>query len=72
MFCVRYSPYALIDEYDLCSILINEYFSVELLNPDISSFYIPSIKSFQTATGAFSRSLASAPESEWNIKPFII
>ena len=72
MFCVRYSPYALIEEHDLCSNLVNEYFSVELLNPDISSFYIPSIKSFQTATGAFSEPLASSPERGWIIKPFII
>ena len=72
MFCVRYSPYALIEEHDLCSNLVNEYFSVELLNPDISSFYIPPIKSFPTATGAFSGPLASALEREWNIKPFLL
>ena len=34
----------------------NDYFSeapVELVSPDISSFYIPAIRSFQIATGAF-------------------
>ena len=72
MFCVRYSPYALIEEHDLCSNLVNEYFSVELLDPDITSFYIPPIKSYPTATGVFSGPLASAPEREWNIKPFVL
>lgn len=72
MFCIRYSPYALIEEHDLCSNLVNEYFSVELVNPDISSFYIPAIKSYPLATGAFSGPLASTPEREWNIKPFVL
>lgn len=51
MFCVRYSPYALIEEHDLCSNLVNEYFYVELLDPDISSFHIPAIKSTPGDTG---------------------
>ena len=72
MFCVRYSPYALIEENDLCSNLVNEYFSVELLNPDITSVYIPPIKSFPTLPEAFSGPLASALESEWDIKFFIL
>ena len=72
MFCIRYSPYALIEENDICSNLLNEYFSVELVNPDIASFYIPAIKSFSMASVAFSAPLASAPEKEWTIKPFII
>ena len=71
MFCVKYSPYALIEEHNLCSILVNEYFSVELLTPDISSFYIPSIKSFQTAMVAFNGPLASSPDEEWNIKSYL-
>ncbi|MBS7327929.1 MAG: hypothetical protein KIG68_04155 [Oxalobacter sp.] len=45
LFCVRYSPYDLNEESDLCSKLINEYFSIELSNPNIASFYIPHIKS---------------------------
>jgi hypothetical protein len=53
MFCVRYSPYALIEEHDSCSNLVNKYFSVELLDSDISSFYIPAIKSTPGDTGFF-------------------
>ena len=53
MFYVRYSPYALIEEHDLCSNLVNEYFYVELLDPDISSFYIPAIKSAPGDTEVF-------------------
>ena len=51
MFCVRYSPYALIEEHDLCSNLVNEYFYVELLDPDISFFYNLVIKSAPGDTG---------------------
>ena len=72
MFCIRYSPYALIEEQDLCSNLVNEHFSVELVNPDITSFYIPAVKSYPLATGAFSGPIASAPERGWNIKPFVL
>lgn len=70
MFCVRYSPYALIEETDICSNLVNEYFSVELVSPDIASFYIPAIRSFPMATGGLSAPPASSFEREWNIKPF--
>lgn len=72
MFCVRYSPYELIENNDICSNLINEYFSVELVSPKISSFYIPFIKSVQMASGAFSAPLASTFEKNWIIKPFIV
>ena len=51
MLCVRYSPYALIEEHDLCPNLVNEYFSVELLDPNISFFRIPAIKSAPGDTG---------------------
>lgn len=54
MFCVRYSPYELITSNDICSNLINEFFSIELCNPDLSSFYVPCIKSVEVASGAFS------------------
>ena len=45
MSCVRYSSYVLIEEHDLCSNLVNEYFYVELLNLDISFSYNLAIKS---------------------------
>lgn len=72
MFCVQYSPYALIEEKDICSNLVNEYFSAEIVSPDISSIYIQAIKSYPLVSGAFSGPLASAPERKWNIKPFIL
>lgn len=70
MFCIRYSPYALTEEQDICSKLINEYFSIELHNPSLNTFYIPYLKSVQMASGAFSAPLASKFEKEWNIIPF--
>lgn len=53
MFCARYSPNILIEECDLCSNLVDEYFCVELLDPDISSSHIPAIKSAPGDTGFF-------------------
>jgi|GEM_PF-2191575 len=72
MFCVRYSPYELIESNDICSNLINEYFSIELINPDLTSFYIPYIKSYAMASGAFSAPLASTFEKQWIIDEFIL
>jgi hypothetical protein len=51
MFCVRYSPYALIEEHYLCSTFVNEYFYVELLDPNISFSRIPAIKNALGDTG---------------------
>lgn len=72
LFCVRYSPYELIDANDICSNLINEYFSIELINPKIETFYVPYLKSVQMASGSFVAPKASAFEQDWNIIPFII
>ena len=72
MFWDRYSPYVLIEEHDLCSNLVNEYFYVELLDPDISSFHILAIKSAPGATGVFYGPIESLWERKWGIKPFII
>ena len=67
-----YSPYELIDANDICSNLINEYFSIELINPKIETFYVPYLKSVQMASGSFVAPKASAFEQDWNIIPFII
>lgn len=72
MFCVRYSPYELLEARDICSNLINEYFSIELVNPQIETFYIPYLKSVQMASGAFSAPLASTFEQDWSIQPFTL
>ena len=72
MFCVRYGPYELIKNNDICSNLINEYFSVELISPQLSSFYIPLLKSMRTDSGVFYGPLASTFERNWQIKPFVL
>lgn len=72
MFCVRYSPYELLNSNDICSKLINEYFSIELIAPKIETFYIPYLKSVQMATGAFSAPLASTFEQNWIIDPLVL
>ena len=72
MFCVRYSPCELIESNDICSNLINEYFSIELSNPDLTSFYIPYIKRVEMASGAFSASPASTYEQKWIIDDFVL
>lgn len=72
MFCIKYSPYELINSNDICSSLINEYFSIELINPKIETFYIPYLKSVPMSTGALVRHKASAFEQDWNIIPFVI
>jgi len=43
-----------------------------LVNPDITSFYIPAIKSYPLSTGVFSGPIESALERKWNIKPFVL
>lgn len=72
MFCVRYSPYKLLEAQDICSKLITEYFSIELINPKIETFYVPYFKSVQTASGACSAPLASSFEQPWSITPFTL
>jgi len=70
LFCVRYSPYEILEGQDICSKLVHEYFTIELENSSISSFYIPLIESVQMASGAFTAPPASRFESPWKIIPF--
>lgn len=72
MFCVRYSPYEMFEDQDICSKLIGEYFALELEAPDISSFYIPYLKSVELYTGAISGPKGSAFEQNWNIIKFTL
>ncbi len=72
MFCVKYSPYQIIDKNDSCSNLLNEFFTITLHTPDISSFYIPSVESVERYSGAFSGPLASNLENPWSIEPLIL
>jgi len=43
MYCVRYGPYSLFRAGNTTASLANEMFTLSLLNPDIATFYIPSI-----------------------------
>ncbi|TOO91959.1 hypothetical protein CGH25_23090 [Vibrio parahaemolyticus] len=69
MFCARFSPYELLEKNDVCSNSVNEHFVIELIEPSIEHFYIPSIKSVSTASGAFSGPKASKFENNWSIIP---
>ncbi len=72
MFCVRYSPYMLREDRSIAATTITDLFTVELDNPDKKAFYIPAIKSYPMASGAFSAPLASTFEHFWEIKPLVI
>jgi hypothetical protein len=72
MFCVRYSPYEIIRSIDICSNLINEYFSISLVDPDLSSFYVPMLKSVKMTSGAFSAPRGSAYDKKWEIDSFVL
>ena len=41
--CVRFGPYGLYNSRNELSASINQYVSISLENPDISSFYIPNV-----------------------------
>ncbi|OBU29070.1 hypothetical protein C0Z01_11360 [Photobacterium kishitanii] len=69
MFCARYSPYELLEKNDVCSNSVNEHFVIELIDPSIEYFYVPSIKSVSMASGAFSAPMASTFENGWSIIP---
>lgn len=43
MFCVRFSPYTLWNSNNSTSSVFNQFFNIELINPDYKSFYIPKI-----------------------------
>ncbi len=43
MFCVRFSPYTLWNSNNSTSSVFNQFFNIELINPDYKSFYISKI-----------------------------
>ena len=43
MFCVRFSPYTLWNSNNSTSSVFNQFFNIELINPDSKSFYFPKI-----------------------------
>ena len=55
MFCVRYSPYLLYNENDVCTNLVRNTFDVRI--EDEADFYIPVFEGYQTHNGAFGRSV---------------
>lgn len=72
MFCVRYSPYELLTKNDVCSNAVNEHFVVELIDPSIEHFYVPSIKSVSLYSGAFTGPKASKFENNWSFIPLVL
>lgn len=71
MLVVRYSPYEL-EKNDICSNLIKENFKIDIVDTDISTFYIPSISSVNMASGAFSAPKGTTLENQWIIDPLSI
>lgn len=43
MFCVRFSPHALWHSNNSTSSVFNQFFNIELINPDYKNFYFPKI-----------------------------
>lgn len=72
MQCVRFSPYKILQSQEITAQLINEHFIIEIENPLIEEFYIPSIQSTRVAEGAFHAELGSCFENEWKVIPWSI
>ena len=72
MHCIRYSHYSIIENKDSCSIICNEFFSISLVNPSLKYFYIPLLKKFEMASGAFTAPPASTFEKPWEIDSFAL
>ena len=68
MFCVRYSPYALIGGQSSLSVVFNQLFSISLFNPDPCSFYVPKIS---LPTSGYRQDLVCGETKEF-FKPWII
>lgn len=72
MQCVRFSPYRVLNGQELTSQLINEHFNVEIDNPPLDEFYVPSVKSISMASGAFSAPLGTTFDKSWTIEPWTL
>lgn len=66
MQCVRFSPYRVLQGQELTAQLINEHFTLEIDNSRLEDFYVPSIKSYSMASGAFSAPMGSTFDSNWS------
>ena len=53
MFCVRYSPYLLYNENDVCTNLVRNTFDVRI--EDEANFYIPVFEGYETYKGTYCR-----------------
>lgn len=72
LFCVRYSPYEIKGRRDLCSALVDEYFDVEVVDPDYSSFYVPMVEKVRMSRGALKSPLGTRFKQWWKIEPFTL
>lgn len=72
MQCVRFSPYKVLQGQELTAQLINEHFTLEIDNSRLEDFYVPSIKSYSMASGAFSAPMGSTFDSNWSAVPWTI
>lgn len=69
MQCVRFGPYDVLQGQELTAQLINEHFVIEIDNPSIADFYVPSFQRVEMATGAISAPLASSI-NPWIVEPW--
>jgi hypothetical protein len=72
MFCVRYSPYPLIEGSGSLSALFNQHFSIRLKDSDPSSFYIPLINIPADYRNDLVCGRACDYIATWNQKPLVV
>ncbi len=74
LFCVRYSPYALVRENGNAQSLFGQLFNIEMKNCDPTKFYVPRIDiSVNTRTDLICyNSYQKKDNCPWNISPLIL
>jgi hypothetical protein len=73
MFSVRYSPYVLLRGLGNTASIFNQYFSIELKNPNVASFYIPLITRIGSGcANVLRREDVSTDTEQWISKSFVL
>ena len=69
LFCVRYSPYSIVEERGISAKTVAELFTIEVKATAKNTIYIPALQSYEMASGIFSAPLASGFETFWKSVP---
>lgn len=74
MFCARFSPFSLLNNNNILSSLINQYFKISLRESDPSTYYIPKIDlPANTRTDLFIYDCYDRKHNvSWNIIPLVL